>query len=163
MSPLFNNFNISLIDSPTAVALLILMGGGGSTFALIRCNRLRARQADPEAIALDMAHAVEDRVAPGSAHDSGVPENTVTVEGASTTGQAGAVEGGAALSVGDDEGRLEESQEIRGSGEAGTLEVCDMVEDGVALGMEVCGAIKDGVEVCSAVEDDVALSVDAST
>ncbi|KAM5541928.1 hypothetical protein V8D89_004238 [Ganoderma adspersum] len=92
-----------------------------------------AAAADPEVIELDVVHVVEGSIAPGSADDGGVPENTVAAEDASAGGQASVVEGGVVLSVGDDEGGLEETG---GSDDAGTLEVCGGVEDDAALGID---------------------------
>lgn len=156
MAPLFNNFNINLIDGPTAVALLIFIATGGGTLAAIRRNWLLARQADPEAVELAVTHAVERSVAPGSTGDA---ENTVATEDTGAVEDTGAAAGGVTLGVGHDEEALQNT----GSGDdAGTLEVCETVADGFALGVEADGVALVG-DVCGTVEDAVTLGVDAST
>lgn len=101
------SFNFPLFDGLPAAIILFAIVGGGSTFATIRRNWQRARQADPEAIEMETTTAVQGQTtveATGTIGGNGIVETAGAADVSGTLEVVGEVEGSVTLDVGDDGG-----------------------------------------------------------
>ena len=150
LPPMSTIFNFNLLDGTTAGAVsaaVILTAIGAGTFAVVRHNRRRAQQADPEAIALEVTHAVVQGVAPGSAGNAGASEQTGAVGNTGAVNNTGAV---------DNTGPVEAYGVVEGGVTVGAIDSATVGSMDITDAMGVCGAIEGGVTI----EGGVALGVD---